>query len=101
MTYAEQASLATEQGFRLRVKVALLHAALDVLGETQGGVSAVVWGKRQAFAAQVIVEPDRYLDRVAWAVVTDTSMGQGTSDTDLQNRVNGLWNDQAGVLGGE
>lgn len=101
MTYADQASLATEHGFRLRVKVALLKAALDVLGEAQGAATAVVWGKRQALAKDVIIEPDRFLDRLAWAAVTDVTVGQGTSDADLQARVNAIWNDQAGVLGGE
>ena len=68
MGYIEQAALARDDAFLDQVRVAMATAAIAIQGEAVGGVDTVVYGKRQALAAQVLNNADAYLSRFAWAV---------------------------------
>ncbi|MEU8270832.1 hypothetical protein AB0B89_27200 [Sphaerisporangium sp. NPDC049002] len=99
MSYLTQAALASNADFQLKVKVAIATAAIDVGGEAQGQMSAAVYGKRQALAADVLRESAKWVERFAWAITSNVAISEASSDSDLQFTVNSMWNDLAGVTG--
>lgn len=99
MAYLDKAALASDANFQLKVKVAIATAAIDVGGETQGQMSATVYAKRQALAIDVLRESARWVERWAWAIVSNVAIDDASSDSDIQFTVNSMWNDLAGVTG--
>lgn len=97
MSFTDQATLAADTSFQLKVRVAVVTAAKDVMGEDKGSMSDTVFGKRQQFAFQVINSSLGYLDRFVWAVVANPVITNASSDSDIQFTVNSLWDDLAGV----
>lgn len=97
MSFATQAALAIDETFRLKVRVAMVTAAKDVMGEAKGSLSDTVFAKRQTFAYQVISNSAGYLDRFAWAVVSNAAITGASTDGDIQFTVNSLWDDLSGV----
>lgn len=98
-TYLEQAALASGADFQFRIKVAIATAAIQVGGEAQAGLSAVVYAKRQALAVDVLRESAKWVERFAWAVVSNAAITAASADSDIQFTVNSMWNDLAGVTG--
>src|SRR3954466_3112459 len=99
MTYLDQASLASNADFQLKVKVAIATAATQVAGEAKASLSDAVYAKRQALAIDVLRESARWVERWAWAIVSNAAITSGSSDSDIQFTVNSMWNDLAGVTG--
>lgn len=97
MTYAEQATLAVDTAFQARVRVAVVTAAKDVMGEAKGSMTDTVFNKRQTFAFSVINNSAGYLDRFVWGVVANAAITDASSDGDIQFTVNSLWDDLSGV----
>lgn len=95
--YAAQAILAEDESFRTRVRVALVTAAVDVMGEAKGEMSDTAFNKRQEFAHQVLNNSGGYLDRFVWAVIANVAITEVSTDSDIQFTVNSLWADMAGV----
>lgn len=99
MTYLDQAALAANPDFQLRVKVAIATAATQVAGEAQGQLSAAVYAKRQTLAFDVLRDSPRWVERWAWAIVSNPAITGASTDSDIQFTVNSMWNDLAGVTG--
>jgi hypothetical protein len=97
VSYATQAALATDEAFRLRVRVSIVTAAKDVMGEAKGVMTDTVFNKRQELAHQVINNSAGYLDRFSWAVISNAAITGASTDSDIQFTVNSLWGDLAGV----
>lgn len=97
MAFEDQAALAVDETFRLRVRVAVVTAAKDVMGEAKGSLTDTVFAKRQSFAYTVISNSAGYLDRFVWGVVSNAAITGASSDGDIQFTVNSLWDDLAGV----
>lgn len=97
MTYLDQAELAADANFQLRVRVAVVTAAKDVMGEAKDSTTDAVFGKRQQFAYQVINNSAGYLERFVWGVVANVAITTLSSDSDIQFTVNSLWSDMSGV----
>jgi hypothetical protein len=97
VSYTEQAALATDVSFQNRVRVAMITAAVDVMGESKGVMTDSVYNKRQSFAYQVLSNSGGFLDRFAWAVVANVAITGASVDGDIQFTVNSLWNDLSGV----
>jgi hypothetical protein len=97
MSFTDQATLAADTSFQLKVRVAVVTAAKDVMGEAKGSMSDTVFGKRQQFAYQVISSSLGYLDRFVWAVVANPAITGASSDGDIQFTVNTVWDDLSGV----
>lgn len=98
MSYTEQAALAADISFQNKVRVAIVTAAVDVMGEAKGQMTDTQYNKRQAFAYQVLNNSGGYLERFAWAVVANVAITGASIDSDIQFTVNSLWGDMAGVL---
>lgn len=99
MTYLDQAALAANADFQLRLKVAMATAATQISGEAKASLTDAVYAKRQALAAGVLLEPARWVERFAWAVTSNVAINAQSSDSDIQFTVNSMWNDLAGVTG--
>lgn len=97
MSYTEQAALAADVSFQNRVRVAVVTAAVAVMGEAKGQMTDSVFNKRQAFAYQVLGNSGGYLERFVWGVVANVAITGASIDSDIQFTVNSLWSDMSGV----
>lgn len=99
MAYTDQATLAADETFRGRVRVALASAAVAIAGEAQDSRSDTEYGKRQGLAYDVIraAFAGSWLEAFVWGVVQNTSVTGASSDNDIQFTVNSVWDDFAGV----
>jgi hypothetical protein len=98
MAYLDQAALAADVDFQSRVRVAIVTAAVDVMGEAKGAMTDTVFNKRQVFAYQVLGNSLGYLERFVWAVVANVAITGASVDGDIQFTVNSLWGDLSGVV---
>lgn len=96
MAYTDQAALANDVTFRDRVRVAIVTAAIAVMGETQTGTDQQ-YGKRQALAYAMLTNSGGYLERFAWGVVANAAITGASNDGDIQFTVDSLIDDMAGV----
>ena len=69
------ALLATDPLFRQRVQAAMVTAALNVAAEAVGAQDAGTYGLRHELAVAVLNSPASYLDRFAWAVAANATVG--------------------------
>jgi hypothetical protein len=98
MGFTEQAALATDTTFRDRVRVALVTAGVQIMGEEKGPFSDAEYGKRQALAFQVLTSAGGgMLEAFVWATVQNASITDASLDADIQSQVSAAWNDLAGV----
>jgi hypothetical protein len=100
MPFLRQADNATNAGFRLRVKMAIVGAAIAINGEVQGAQTLSVWDARRDYALRVLNDPDHFVDRFANAVAVDAAIGDladiaSATDVAISNRVAAIWNDLA------
>lgn len=113
--YLELAQLAEDEGFRLRVKVALLEQARIVVQQNVGDTvpasgpgSRVLTqpraDKRKALADLVLHHPDDHVERWSWAIVPafktePTATNQAITDTKIDTQIGDLaWDIMAGVV---
>jgi hypothetical protein len=102
MAFSDQAALAVDAAFQAKVRVALVTAAVDVMGEDKTGMSDAKYGKRQALAYAVLQSGGAsQTERFAWAVAANVAVSSGSTDSDIQFTVNSVWDDMSGVVGGE
>ncbi len=99
MAYADQAALAIDPAFQLRLKVAMATAAVQVAGEDKAQMSDAVYAKRQALAGDVLRQPAKWVESFAWAVTSNAAITSSSGDSDIQFTVNSMWSDIAGVTG--
>lgn len=69
----KQARLAQNSVFRDRIELCLFIALNAIQGEAGPGTSA--WQKRQTFATAALNNPAAYVDRFAWAVAANSTIG--------------------------
>jgi hypothetical protein len=72
---AKQAALAIDPVFRARVELAMFIALTAVQGEAIGGMTTAIYGKRQVFATAALGSPNGYIDRFAWGVASNATIG--------------------------
>lgn len=98
MGFTAQAALATDIGFRDRVRVALVTAGVQIMGEEKAAYSDAEYGKRQALAFQVLTSAGAgMLEAFVWAAVQNPSITGASLDADIQSQVFVAWDDLAGV----
>lgn len=99
MTFIDQATLATDATFQLRLKVAMMTAAVQVAGEAKNAMSDAAYIKRQTLATDVLRQPAKWVESFAWAVASNNAVTGASQDSDIQFTVNSMWSDVAGVTG--
>ena len=100
MAFADQAALAVDEGFQQRVRIAIVTAATQIMGEAKTS-DDVTYGKRQALAYSVLYDSGQHVERFAWAVASNPAVTAESVDGDVQFTVNACWDDIAGVTGSD
>lgn len=77
---AKQAALAKDAAFQDRVKLAMMAAMTAVQGEVVGAQSTNVYQKRQQHSSAVLASPNGFVDRYAWAVAQNSTIGATIAD---------------------
>lgn len=95
MAFSDLAYLATHPGFRDRVRIAMITAAVDVAAEENDGSE---YGRlRRAHAVNVLSNQEEYAQVYAWAVAANPAISFSSNDGDLQFTVNSRWDAVAGA----
>jgi hypothetical protein len=95
-TLIEQAQLARHAGFRDRVLICAVQAAVNVAAEAPSGDQRKD-SLRATLATNVMNDPLGHVDRFAWATAQNAAITYESADGDLQWTVNSLWDGMAGV----
>lgn len=102
MTFVNQITLAKDEAFRDKVRMAAMTAAVLVAGEAQNAMSTTAYLKRQGLATRVLSaagygEHGEVLNMFTWAVAQNGAITASSLDSDIQFQVNAVWSDCAGV----
>lgn len=84
-SFLQRDSLANNEEFRARVKIAMVTAAGQVLSDTSAaGI------EQQPFAGRIVSEPNSsyFLDQFTYQVVANPAINENSSDSDIQFTVN-------------
>lgn len=89
----------TNVDFRARVKILLIGSAIDIIGENPVGKSELFIKKRHELAVQILNNPDSYIDRFCFAIVSynSSTLTVNSPDSDIQWTINSLFSDIAGI----
>lgn len=95
MSLLSAGQLAQDGDFRLKVKIAMISAAKDVAASAP--TAFLDYAKRQAYAVQVLNEPDYKLNPFCFAVAANPAITSASTDSDIQFTVNSVFDSLAGV----
>lgn len=95
MALIDQANLAQNPEFIARVQMAMVQAALQVVGEdpTENTLSYY----RQSLGLACLQRPTEMAPRFAWAVAANPGVTSAATDSDIQFTIATVWSDLAGV----
>lgn len=96
MALIDQAQLARHAGFRDRVLICAVQAAVNVAAEADSG-DARKDSLRATLATNVMNDPLGHVDRFAWSAAQNAAISYNSPDGDLQWTINSLWDGMAGV----
>lgn len=96
MALIDQANLAQDATFVARVQMAIVQAALQIVGEDPGDDAGLSY-RRQSLGVSVLQRPSDLADRFAWAVAANPVITASSTDNDIQYTITTVWNDIAGV----
>lgn len=89
-TYADQATLAGDQTFMARVKIAAFQYALNNVSVEDPATP--LHAERVALANKIIQNPDALARQLALGVVADLTFTQASTDGAIFSRVAFIWN---------
>lgn len=96
-----QAALAVDTAFQGKIRICMVVAAKDIMGEAKGEMSDTKYGKRQQLAYEIASSGgNKYLDAFCWGAASNGGM-DAEIDGDVQFTVNSMFDDIAGVRGNE
>ena len=93
MAYSDQYTVAMDNAFRVRVRMAIIDAAKDVYTEDPGTVGHEI---RADLAKEVLRFNDMWISAFAFAIAEEGSTGSAT-DAEIKTAVSSVWNAIAGV----
>jgi hypothetical protein len=96
MAFLDMGYLATHPGFRDRVRIAMITAAVDVGAEEDDG--SEYRRLRRAHAVNVLTDQDQYAARYSWIVAANPAVSFASPDDALQFTVNSRWDSVAGAV---
>lgn len=85
-SYLDRAALARHESFRSRVQLAMLVTAVSIANEGPSGDDRKD-ALRSALATNILNDPDGYVARFTWAIVTNPTVaeaGLNAPDGDLE-----------------
>lgn len=95
---ADVATLAVDTGFIARIRAAMVRAAIDIGASTNDG--STYEQARHSLSVNAVLDQADYAARFAWLVASRTvpvDIVSGSSDTDIQNALNSVWDAMAGA----
>jgi len=99
-TLAERYALAADAAFRNKLKVAIVKAALAIVGESNSS-NPVRTEKRHKLGVAVLTSPDHWIGPFSFAVVAPDTLSSSSTDTAIEDVVSAVWSDLAGVTNAE
>jgi hypothetical protein len=97
MALLDQANLAADTTFIARVQMAIVTAALQIVGEDPGSDVDVSY-RRQSLGINVLGDPAGHAARFAWAVASNPVITADATDSDIAYTITTIWSDLAGVV---
>lgn len=100
MAYVDQDEYPQSATFQKKIRVAMIKAALAVVGEDQSGMVAAGAAKRHELGVNILNDPAAYEMRFRQAVAADpggAGVSPASSDNDILFTVNSVFNDIAGL----
>ena len=100
MTFEEQAALAADTAFIVRVQQAAIKAALAVLADIPDNTPEAIetHRKRAQLGKEVLLDPGRMALSMARGVVSNPSITAAATDAEIEFTVNSIWSAYAGVI---
>lgn len=100
MTFAEQAALAADETFQVRVRGAAVKSALAIMADTPTNTPEAIdtHRRRAALAREVLLDPSRLAASMAPGVASNAAITAESSDNDIEFTVNSIWSAYAGVV---
>jgi hypothetical protein len=95
VAFADMAYLAEHPGFRDRVRIAMISAAVDVGAEENDG--SEYRRLRRAHAVNVLQNQDVFAHVYAWVVAANVAISFASNDGDIQFTINSRWDAVAGA----
>jgi hypothetical protein len=96
MALIDQANLAVDPAFMARVQMAIVQAALQIVGEELGEDPDLSY-RRQSLGINVLQRPAEMAPQFSWAVAANPAITTEATDGDIQFTITTVWNDIAGV----
>ena len=97
MAYVDQYALSEDAVFQQRVKVAMVTAALQIVGEAQGEMHGRNHKRRHDLGVRILNDPDALVAQFSLAAATNAAISAGSLDSDIQFQINAQFGDFAGV----
>lgn len=104
MSFLNANDLAESRSFLIRVKIALVTAAANVVHEDRSPYSTERATKRNALARAILADPTAYAGTFVWGVVANSTIAQNgldSPDGDLSYQVSAIFDAMAGVTAEE
>jgi len=98
MTFSDNAALAADSAFRIKVLNSIYRAALNVVGEAQAAMSADEHTKRQEFGVLVLNDVTAYERQFVEACAYLGTLTTASTDADVEFTVGSVWSDMAGFI---
>lgn len=100
MNFEEQAALAADPVFQLRVRGAAIKSALAVMADVPDNTPEAIEAhrKRAQLAREVLLDADRLARSLAPGVASNVAITAESSDSDIEFTVNSIWSAYAGVI---
>jgi len=95
VAFVDMAYLAEHPGFRERVRIAMITAAVDIGAEANDG--SEYRRLRRAHSVNVLQNQDAFAGVYAWVVASNVAISFTSSDSDIQFTVNSRWDAVAGA----
>lgn len=96
MALLDQYNLTQDADFPKKVRIAMVTAAIQIVGEAQSSMTTNDWRKRHSLGVSVLNDPDGHIQRFLDATVTNAAITAASSDNDIQFQVNSVFGDIAG-----
>ncbi|MFZ1814092.1 MAG: hypothetical protein WAU16_06585 [Rhizobiaceae bacterium] len=100
MDFEQQAALASDPIFQVRVRGAAIKSALAVMADAPTNTPEAIDAhrKRAQLAREVLLDPDRLARALAPGVASNVAITAESSDSDIEFTVNSIWAAYAGVI---
>lgn len=90
---------AVNPDFKARIKILLIGSCIDIIGEDPANKTTAYIEKRHSLAVQILNNPEMFIERFAFAIVSynSSTINLDSPDGDIQWTINTVFSDIAGL----